>query len=62
MKTCVDLIIGLVLALLVLSVLSGATGRLPGSPALLLALIVVVSVTVLRARRRRQQHVSGSAR
>lgn len=59
MKTCVDLIIGLVLALLVLTALSGATGRLPGSAAYLVALIVAVSVTILRARRRRQH--AGSA-
>ena len=52
MRACVDLIVGLALALLVLTILSDATGRLSGSPALLLALIVVVSATALRARRR----------
>ena len=59
MRACVDLIIGLALALLVLTILSGATGRLPGSPSLLLALIVVVSVTALRARRRARHRLRG---
>lgn len=56
MKTLADLIIGLVLALLVLTILYGVTGRLPGSVDLLAALIVVIGVTVLRARHR--QHGS----
>lgn len=55
-KTLADLIIGLVLALLVLTILYGVTGRLPVSVDLLAALIVVIGVTVLRARHR--QHGS----
>lgn len=61
MRTCVDLITGLVVALLVLTILNWATGRLPGSAALLVALLVVGNVTILRRARRRRQHVSGSA-
>lgn len=60
MKTCVDLIIGLVVAMLVLTILNWATGRLPGAAALLVALLVVGNVPILR-RARRQQHVSGAA-
>lgn len=60
MKTCVDLITGLVVALLVLIILNWATGRLPGAAALLVALLVVGNVTILR-RARRRQHVPGSA-
>lgn len=61
MRTCVDLITGLVVALLVLTILNWATGRLPGSATLLVALLVVGNVTILRRARRHRQHVSGSA-